>query len=104
MLLCLCCFKFVIFNFNFNLIFFSFRTVSGTVEDQCQTQRNVNEYGFCDCVELVPDYYDEDFVDLIELDTDLIRGATCPPDQGRRCYIQEPLLGSPTSSRIFFGK
>ena len=31
------------------------------MEGDCKFQ-TANSYGFCDCVELVPDYYDEDFI------------------------------------------
>ena len=37
----------------------------GTVEGDCQFQ-TANSYGFCDCVELVPDYYDEDFIGIYQ--------------------------------------
>ena len=78
-------------------------TVSGTVSGDCKFQKT-DFYGFCDCVELAPDYYDEDFIDLHE--TGLINPKlnTCPPDQGRRCYAKTPLLSVQTSSRIFFNQ
>ena len=41
-------------------IYFS-NLFTGTVEGDCKFQ-TANSYGFCDCVELVPDYYDEDFI------------------------------------------
>ena len=36
---------------------------TGTVEGDCKFQ-TADSYGFCDCVELVPDYYDEDFIGI----------------------------------------
>ena len=41
-------------------------TISGTVAFDCKKQRSIQEYGFCSCVQLEPDYYDEDFIDLVE--------------------------------------
>ena len=38
----------------------------GTVEGDCKFQ-TANSYGFCDCVELVPDYYDEDFIGIYQV-------------------------------------
>merc|ERR1711971_595941 len=81
-------------------------TVSGTVEGDCQFQ-TANSYGFCDCVELVPDYYDEDFIDLVETGIINERTNTCPTNQGRRCYAKIP-IALPDSNinvggRIFFG-
>ena len=80
-------------------------TISGSVEFECNKARSVNEYGFCDCVELAPDYYDEEFIDLVETGLFDSRTNTCPTDQGRRCYIREPVevVDTITSSRIFFG-
>ena len=43
-------------------IYFS-NLFTGTVEGDCKFQ-TANSYGFCDCVELVPDYYDEDFIGI----------------------------------------
>ena len=41
-------------------------TISGTVDEPTCREQTVNDYGFCDCVEFEPDYYDPDFVDLVE--------------------------------------
>ena len=83
-------------------------TISGTVEGQCQEQRT-EDYGLCDCVELAPDYYDEDFIDLVESGLINPKFNTCPPEQGRRCYFVIKALPSSNngfpgiSSRITFG-
>ena len=88
-------------NRSFN-IFFCFQ-FTGTVDGDCRFQ-TTNSYGFCDCVELEPDYYDEDFIDLVETGLINERTSTCPPDQGRRCYSKKPIALPNTSGRIFFGK
>lgn len=88
-------------------------TVSGTTKGLCRSQP-LERYGFCECVELAVDEYDEDYVDIVELG--FVRsGLGCPSNQGRRCYSQiadgvKPTdLRSPpsnsgfTSSRINFG-
>ena len=78
-------------------------TISGTVEFDCKKQRSIQEYGFCSCVQLEPDYYDEDFIDLVENpDIDIRVTNRCPDDQGKRCFIRKP-QSLRTSSRIFFG-
>ena len=73
-------------TFKINIHFF----LTGSVSGDCQFQ-SVDFYGFCDCVELVPDYYDEDFFDLVETGLINERTSTCPPNQGRRCYAKIPI-------------
>lgn len=75
-------------------------TVSGSIHGLCSSQ-NIDEYGFCECVELAPDYYDPDFVDLVETGLINERSNVCPADHGKRCFSREADPG--TSSRIFFG-
>jgi len=76
-------------------------TISGTIEGDCKVQAP-NDYAFCECVELAPDYYDEEFIDLVETGINP-KSNICPDNQGKRCYSKVPKSVN-TSSRIFFGK
>ena len=76
-------------------------TVSGTVEEPACRQQPTTDYGFCDCVEFEPDYYDPDFVDLVETGDINVRSNTCPNNQGKRCYSQNR-VDNRVSSRITF--
>ena len=77
-------------------------TVSGTVDEPSCRNQPTNDYGFCDCVEFEPDYYDPDFVDLVETGDINVRSNTCPNNQGRRCYSKNRVQNN-ISSRIIFG-
>jgi len=78
-------------------------TISGTVDEPTCREQTVNDYGFCDCVEFEPDYYDPDFVDLVETGDINVRSNTCPNNQGKRCYSKTRVTQSNIASRINFG-